>query len=261
MQITDVAVNPREVTEKTRGYFQTPIRDSKLVLWLIEEYSRIPRFFAQMTDPELESSHFTSWFNVLTLRQYTNPWIGDLYLVHELAHMVHMNYVPDTSWNYWCNKVKQNETLASIFSEILIYFEIPNLRQNTFEHAIWVDKILQDPTYHQIYWQDRDYFIQLMYQARMNTMMNPQDFVDRQIANYNSQNSLWCDIWRDHYNVVECHMHVWPTFGHNINSHIKWLEDQSQTKGQIIIPFEDCARKFSQAYQQIKIQFGNQNLK
>jgi hypothetical protein len=34
-----------------------------------------------------------------------------------------------------------------------------------------------------------------MYQARMNTMLDPQDFVDRQIANYGVQNSLWCDIF------------------------------------------------------------------
>ena len=100
------------------------------------------RFIGEMTDPRIERAHFSPWWNVLGRRTYENAAIHDLFYLHEMSHMAMLVYEDSMSWEAWAAKMADNEMLASLESETLVYLALPSLRAKSFDGQIWADRFL-----------------------------------------------------------------------------------------------------------------------
>jgi len=49
----------------------------------VSRVAQLPRAFFEMDRPEIEHAHFTSMFNAIHARQYDNPYVHDLFVLHE----------------------------------------------------------------------------------------------------------------------------------------------------------------------------------
>ena len=85
---------------ESRSLFATKLGETELVQ---EVCKATPRVF--VTDEEPFNGHFTASFGVITRRDYTwNPFIGDLWYLHELRHMLLLaksrgpSHVPWVRW-------------------------------------------------------------------------------------------------------------------------------------------------------------------
>ena len=107
-----------------------------------------PRIFFDMHEETMEMVHFSSWFHAIQHRYYyTNDILHDLYYHHEFFHLISMTYRNDYSFIDWKKKMDSNEFWASLESEVLIYFYMPQLRDLSFKNELWVDRFLNDKYY------------------------------------------------------------------------------------------------------------------
>src|SRR5690242_8900722 len=113
----------------------------------IERLAEYPRFIGELTDPRIERAHFSPWWNVLGRRAYENPAIHDLFYLHEISHMAMLVYEDTMSWEAWAAKMADNEMLASLESETLVYLALPSLRSKSFDAQIWADRFLGEEAY------------------------------------------------------------------------------------------------------------------
>lgn len=207
--------------------------------------------------------HFTSYFRVITLRPetwYPNPVLADMYLLHELTHITLPYCDPSASWLDWVRSRVASEFQASLLTECLIYFHIPQLRELTFDHEIWVDRFLhlRGRPLHAIEVQIAD--------ERRRALNAPRydDFIEFQIHGYGAQNMRWCRIWGDAvgygpdalapaFRVVERHLSAvgWE------ERHGHWLDEHSEAG----VPFAHQAAEFERAYDETLAAWGNQYLK
>ena len=101
----------------------------------IKDFSQMPRIFFDMHKETMEMVHFSSWFHAIQHRyHYTNDILHDLYYHHEFFHINTMTYKNNWSFNEWKNKMDSNEFWASLESEVLIYFYMPQLRDLSFKN-------------------------------------------------------------------------------------------------------------------------------
>lgn len=98
---------------------------------LLQKSEKTPLFLLRnKKEDKFNRLNFTSWVGVYNPRQneYENPYQADLYVLHELYHMVTMKYGNYKNLESWKDKIITNEKEASFYSEGLIYFELPKLR-------------------------------------------------------------------------------------------------------------------------------------
>ncbi len=129
--------------------FKNAMKDSYSFIYkFCQKVSDYPIIFFQYTDYKIERPHFSAWFNAIPYRHYDNPVQSDLYYFHELYHRNTLKYFPfhlgDFDFFSWMEKMKNNEIEASIYSEVLIYFILPELRPQSFKDEIWADRFLQE---------------------------------------------------------------------------------------------------------------------
>lgn len=196
---------------KTDEFKASHANPSGYIRSIVEKFARLPRIFFEMSDPLLENSHFSSWWNAICLRDYSNPGISDVYYLHEIWHAATMEYDPNLSWPEWYAKMGINELEASIHSEVLVYLELDGFRQKTFEHEIWADRFISKYSYVGEQHLSNTWVDSVespVRKARVATMQNPNpyDFTELQIANYGRQNLAWSAIWKDSRREVEDHM-------------------------------------------------------
>jgi hypothetical protein len=89
-----------------------------------------------------ERRHFAPWFaQAFIIRDYENKLIEDLYYWHDLIHA--MTFVDASRMNEdaWRLAMRANEINTSLETEVIIYWRSPQLRAQTFDHAIWVDEV------------------------------------------------------------------------------------------------------------------------
>ncbi len=256
-------VTPHEVRTQIYGLWQTPgfreqqLTPGSLVHRVTEQYTLLPRLFAEMTNEHLEKSHFSSWWNVMMLRDYSNPVIHDLYLLHEMHHAGTMPYLAGINKKAFDEKMQRNELEASVLSEIEIYFDMPGLREQSFDHPIYADRFLESPTMQSLWKHDRRTAVETIRTVRRDLMSRPSpegmDDMEFWIRQFAEQNQIYSLVWSDRYNEVE-------TVGAALRSlscidrhaaitrHKEWLEREAAKDTQDNIPFRAEAELFAAHY-------------
>ncbi|MBF84925.1 MAG: hypothetical protein CL489_10740 [Acidobacteria bacterium] len=246
-----------------------------------------PAIFYDPTYPEIERHHFTSWMGCVQRREYDNPYIHDLHILHEIFHHHSMKYTPDVSFAKWHEKMCFNEYLTATVSEAFIYYLLPDLREKTFDFEIWVDRFIEgnDKAFEDKYEILLSRYktakeggeinfgevLVLLQGERIKAMQtpNPWDFCQMQLHTFSEQNFNFSLVWKDNWRVVESHMkdmieeyqaaetaddRAWVAM-----NHIEWLNEKSQLEGSThnCIPFEKEAYQFYDKDQDIYIKGGN----
>lgn len=109
---------------------------------LINKLNESPIYFFDLSH-EKGRNHLTSIFRFIPFRQYSNPYINDLYYLHELCHCANyeLKDLESMSYQEWSNKLSSNELFASLVSEVFIYFMDPELVDKTFS-PLWAERFV-----------------------------------------------------------------------------------------------------------------------
>ncbi len=212
---------------------------------ILFEFCKHPRIVFEATDPKVERGNFTSWYNALSIRDYENPAITDLFYLHEIAHIVTMPYLMSMDFGIWKKKIFKNELEASVISEAYIYFLIPELRKLSFNNEIWVDRFLKNGHLA----STTEYKTLLVERQNILTKPNLKDTQEIRIFDYQKQNEAWAEIWSTKFHLVESHMFEFYQLslldskkaGH---IHLKWLETEISSGGKRY-PFAQQVEAFS----------------
>ncbi len=257
----------REMRKLLRSpIFQQSYDNGGYVYQAVDRYATIPRIMADMSDTHLEQAHFSVWWNVLTRRTYDNPVISDLYYLHEITHASDLAYVPELSFSGFKRKMQDNELTASVTSEIAAYFALPELRAQSFNFPIYVDRFLQDAAIKKRWHTDPENLIHELREKRRDIMLGLEadklDDVELWIHRYAEQNEQWALIWRKRFREVESAMLTLrqdiATKPHQraaaLQKYVQWLTS-AQVCGQGDIPFPLEAEQFAKIYWHNKHEF------
>ena len=238
--------------------FRDSQRNGGFVGRLVDRFAWLPRFFCEMSNDYLERSHFSTWWGVITLRDdYENPIIHDLYLLHEMYHAAHMPYVPGIGKVAFDEKMQRNELEASVFSEIQVYFEMPELRPLSFPYPIYADRFLTDPNMQALWAANRDVAVETIRSVRRDVMLSkPEHLMDkteRWIRRFAEQNAVYSITWADRYPEVEGRMSAFQIDAaydrkHAALHHRVWLEAEAAKDTADHVPFRQEAELFAAHY-------------
>jgi hypothetical protein len=238
----------------------SPTETQKMFRRLVDR----PLITFDMDDYGVENSHFTSWMGFIQNRDYDNPYIHDLFLIHELGHWATMEYDGTQTFDQWHKKMSLNEYYVAALSEAHIYFEMPELRSKTFTFEIWVDRFLRkgEVLCLENLQKQRDL-------ARRSP--DPSDFQEMQLHLYALQNYQWSLTWQKSWRAVETEMSTLLTLFKvqphlAATNHIMWIKSHMEVmvdsdNNFIQIPFRDEAFVFQNILKTTLEQGGNQILK
>ncbi len=187
---------------KSLELFVTPeFRDSPWIRALCDETPKV-----WVTRDTVAPGHFGTFFGAMTLRTADylegptpQPYIHDLYHLHELRHVQTLVYDASWNWGTWHKNVMRSEFAAGIVSECEAYLRIRGLRAKTFPHGIWADNFVSwktAPPMSESVIQD---WLTKMREAREDVVERPDqdDFVELQVAHYQRRAMDWCRIWAE----------------------------------------------------------------
>lgn len=232
---------------------------------IAQDFSQMPRIFFDMHEETMEMVHFSSWFHAIQHRyHYTNDILHDLYYHHEFFHINTMTYKNNWSFNEWKNKMDSNEFWASLESEVLIYFYMPQLRDLSFKNELWVDRFLNDSYYQHLYGKyfEKEDDLSRKLKSRIayfrdQCQFESKDEIEKQIADYSVSSNEWAYIWSENnlWLEVESEMTYYLDLLKNnpenaINHHILWLENL-QKKDSHNIAFGNQARAYSSVHRRL----------
>jgi hypothetical protein len=256
------------VREDTHAYIQSLWRtdefrrnhmEQDFVFRIVDKFADMPSFFFRPSDPSVEKSHFATWWRGIQIRDYyDNPYIHDLYLLHELFHAGDLLFASGLTHTAFKRRMQENELKASVCSEIEIYFRIPGLRAKTFQHEIYADRFLNSEELQERWKRDPERVVRdlTMYRENVMTQDIPSDHHDRSefwIRQFVHQNEVWASIWIYRYQMVEdalVRMRRLTDQGKHqeaIDSHLNWLLSHEVAQGGNI-PFPDEAAAFAVIY-------------
>lgn len=90
-----------------------------------------------------ERQMFSVWFaHAIGRRNYENPVLHDLYLLHDLLHAYTFIDAPGDTPSRWRARMRANEIMVSLETEVLVYARCPSLRAHSFPHPVWADRFL-----------------------------------------------------------------------------------------------------------------------
>jgi len=233
--------------------FQTSHTPGGYVHQWIDRLAEYPRFIGELTDPRIERAHFSPWWNVLGRRDYENPAIHDLFYLHEIAHMAMLVYEETMSWDAWAAKMADNEMLASLESETLVYLALPSLRAKSFPTQIWADRFLAEEPHGggmrdaAVRAAHRSFMLMERYRARRV----PDDALEQRIATFQQENEAWALIWRENYREVERAMRTFRELSLSDRREASaWLLDWHDGRARAAggIPFRREAEQFAEVY-------------
>lgn len=193
--------------------FRASHRTRGFIYDVIQKFAWMPRIFAETSNDQLERAHFSTWWNVFMHRtDYTNDTIHDLYWLHEFYHASSMPYIPGIGKQAFNEKMQRNELEASVLSEIQVYFEMPALREASFNHPIYADRFLGDPMMHALWRGNREVAVETIRARRRDVMVskpfNEMDLTEQWIRRFAEQNDAYSIAWSDRYLEVEARMAV-----------------------------------------------------
>jgi hypothetical protein len=192
-------------------------RDGGMVHEIVERFAQMPRIFFRSSSPELEWTHFSPLWGAIMLADYDNPAIRDLRYLHEIYHSATMPYARGMNLATMAARNDQNEREASTFSEIAIYLEIPELRDLSFPHEIFGDRLLfeggdrtrPNMRLRERWRTQRETVFQEMLYARLGVVMAEEHEVDATdpqvmwLRRYPEQGSIWRETWRERHQLVD----------------------------------------------------------
>ncbi len=238
--------------------FRESHRDGGFVYRAVERFAWLPRVFAEMSNDHLERAHFSTWWNVIMLRDdYDNPYIHDLYLIHEIYHAAHMPYVPNIGKTAFNDKMQRNELEASTMSEIAIYFDMPGLRELSFPHPIYADRFLNDPNMRALWGANKDVAVETIRSIRRDVMVSKpehlMDITEQWIRRFDEQNTAYSITWTDRYREVEQHMSDFQILAATdrpaaLTAHLTWLDERAGEDPDDHVPFRQEAELFAAFY-------------
>lgn len=233
--------------------------------YLAQKFSQTPRIFFDMHEETMEMVHFSSWFHAIQHRyHYTNDILHDLYFHHEFFHINTMTYKHDFSFTDWKKKMDNNEFWASLESEVLIYFYMPELREQSFKNELWVDRFLKDSYYNDLqgkyFYKEDDIAKKLKSRIaffRDECQFNPRDDIEKQIFDYTTSSNEWAKIWSvdNAWLEVEKEMVYYLDLAKTnpeqaVNYHLNWLKIL-QEKDLYHIAFGNQARAYSLVHRKL----------
>ena len=277
--------DPKEITDYVGNLWRTDLfrkshADEKgYIRGIVNALATKPVIFFDMEDTNMEWSHFTTWMGAYALRPgYENDTVHDLYYLHEFMHGATMEYDPSLSFVAWHRKMCENEMLASVHSEALVYFMLEGLRDQSFDFDIWVDRYLNNPDRFRLsktavmrsknphvvgHEAARASLLRSLSHARKEVMVSPDpfDFLEMQIHYYAMQNMQWSNIWKDNYREVESHMaayHKEAVINRTsaLEGHVAWL-GQKRKEGGAVTPYAQEALSFAKIVGENKKRQGN----
>jgi hypothetical protein len=238
------------------GLFRSPpFQNSEYVASWVKRFAQHPAVFAEMSQPELETPHFGTYFGMTYHRSYDEPAVSDLYYLHEIVHAVLMSYQPELIFTSWYRRMNSTEFSASLETEGYVYLRIPGLREISFKDEIWADRFLGGHR------RLGEGIVDIMRQERYKAMQqpDPMDYCEQQIAAYARQNFEWAGCWRldadcggkrrPAYLFVEEHMARVRSKQIGLEEHARWLEQWGE------VPFLDQARLFAPVYWNNKLSY------
>lgn len=260
MKNVNVIVESADIVNHVKGLWKTDLfrnahANNKFVSDVVDKFAEYPKFFFDASDSKMEMAHFSAWWGGIQNRHYDNPIIHDLYLFHEMYHAGTMIYAKDLTFTNFVRKMQDNELDASTLSEILAYFEMPELRAQSFRHEIFVDRFLQSEDF-QTKWSyapERTAQELRLYRRDAMENTNPKDDVEYWIYQFSFQNTIWANVWRLTYNEIETRMATMQLECATVGKHqamdnlISWLTSDKITKG-TDIPFPLEAEEFAATY-------------
>ena len=219
----------------------------------IDRLAEYPRFIGELTEPRIERAHFSPWWNVLGRRTYENPAIHDLFYLHEITHMAMLVYEETMSWEAWAAKMADNEMLASLESETLVYLAMPSLRAKSFPQQIWADRFLAEQAEGggmrdaAVRAAHRSFMLMERYRARRV----PEDDLEWRISTFQQENESWASIWRHRYRDVERAMCTFRKMAVGDRSaasrwFLEWHAVEASKGGGI--PYREEAEQFADVY-------------
>ena len=255
--------DPEDIHRHVHGLWRCePIRNSHVgrgfIHDIVEQFASLPRLFCDTTNDRLERAHFCSWWGVSMNRTYDNPAIEDLYRLHEMFHSAFMPYFPGIGFDAFHRKMEDNELKASVCSEIRVYFELPELRELAFEHAIYADRFLSDASMQTLWQKNKPVAIETLQEARRDVMFSKpeheMDLPERWIRRFALQNRQWSTCWYDRYLEIEQHMYDFQIRALQgdragaIADHVGWIEAQAGQDTDDHIPYRQEAALFANIY-------------
>ena len=78
----------------TAGPIAESHRSGGMVHDIVDRFASVPRFFYEPSEPDIEWTHFSTWWGGILLCDYDNPHIRDLRYLHEIYHAATLPYVP-----------------------------------------------------------------------------------------------------------------------------------------------------------------------
>lgn len=266
-----ILIEPEEIHDYIRNHYLQSDAFKKnydaggIVYEMIDRLARYPIAFYESSDLEMETPHFSTWWRFFQRRKYERPEMHDLYAFHEFTHAALMPYERDLEFTTFGDKMIDNELEASVWSEMGIYHEIPELRPLTLPHPIYVDRFLFPDGYQnppdakrlERWQEEREIMLKEMGLKRRSVMrqqtLNDKDDVEFWIQKFSHQNGIWVNTWKMRYNLVENAMVNFFKRCRGgdkkgaMEDHRNWLlSDQIAMGGDI--PFPQEARTFSAAY-------------
>lgn len=247
---------PAVARDYVHGLLRTEaFRTSPYIAGWIDRFAQRPSVFADMSDAELETPHFGTFFGMTYHRHYDEPAVSDLYYFHEIVHAALLTFDPDALFTAWYRKMSGIEFAASLETEGYVYMRIPELREQSFKDEIWADRYIgaQRRLGEGIY--------DIMRQDRYAAMQtpDPMDWCEQQIAGYARQNFEWAAMWRldgerdgrvmPAYRHVEAHMAALRAGTIDAGDHLAWLTATGE------VPFVDQARLFAPVYWNNKLSY------
>ncbi len=244
--------SPSEVEDFVEHLWRTDLfRKSEYVARWVERFARGPTIFVEMSDEELETPHFGTYFGMTYLRHYDEPAISDLYYLHEIVHATLLTYEADAIFTSWYRRMTSIEFSASLETEGYVYLRIPGLREIAFRDEIWADRYLGG--------QRRlgEGLVDIMRQDRYRAMQHPDpmDWCEQQIAAYARQNFQWAGTWKLEKAGRAAYLHVEEQMAKlragevGPDAHLEWLRRDGE------IPFRDQARLFAPMYWDNKLSY------
>lgn len=239
MKSLDVLTTPKQIDAWLLSKWQTPEfkqahqNHHSFLKPVVKKFCEHPRFVMEMSDNKIERANFTPWFNLVTLREYENPYIHDLFLLHEIGHLISLEYEL-TDFDSWTKKMCDNEMLTSLFTEVEIYDYLP-IRNKSFKEEIWWDRL------------PAQYNQEDLIKWRLAAIAQPKNKIEQVISHYGVNNLKWANIWKQNYLTVEKHMinfYKLSNKAEQVKIHLLWL-NQNQTDN---IVFKHEAEQFAPIY-------------
>ena len=233
---------------------------------LVERFAQAPRIFFRSDAPAVEWTSFSPWWSAIMLAEYDNPAIRDLRYLHEIFHAATMPYARGMNLATMAARNAQNEREASTFSEVAVYLEMPELRELTFPHPIFADRLLYhggdraspDARLRERWRTQRETVFQELLYARLGVVMAEDDEIDATdpqitwLRRYPEQGLIWNEVWRDRHHLVDDAM-VTLRERTELDSvdagrrHLDWLLSPAITDGGTI-PFRREAEAFRRSF-------------